>query len=268
MTESEWLACSNPEPMLDMLHGKAGDRELRLFACACCRRLLAAFFEPLSWCLCETAERFVDGQAGQSELDDARFDVFAQYCGRWYDIGDGKHWESIPDIEAKSMIGWVAYSAAGGSALQQDEDCPDRLEVAREAFQGMKWVGKGPNAENTASFAVQALRDIFGNPFQEPVLDPAWANWETGRIPRLARAIYRERVFDRLPCLADALEQAGCTDQAILSHCRDTGEHVRGCWVVDLMLGVNRRQAQRAQPAPQARQGLSTDFLRMASRSS
>jgi hypothetical protein len=266
MTESEWLVCSDPEPMLDMLRGKAGDRELRLFACACCRRQLAAFFDPASWCLCEVAERFVDGLAEQAELDDARFDVFAQYCGPWYDVGDRKSWENIPDIEARSMIGWVAYSAAGGSVRQQDEDRPNRLENAREAFHTMKWVGKGLNAENTTSFAVGALRDIFGNPGRQPVFDPAWASWQTGRIPRLARTLYRERAFDRLPLLADILAQTGCTDQAILSHCRDAGENVRGCWVLDLLMGVDRIKALAAQAPPQPREGMSADFIRLWAR--
>jgi hypothetical protein len=58
-----------------------------------------------------------------------------------------------------------------------------------------------------------------------------------GTVPKLAAAIYEERAFDRLPVLADALEDARCADAAILGHCRSGGEHVRGCWVVDLVLG-------------------------------
>jgi hypothetical protein len=145
MTESEWLVASDPEPMLDFLRGKAGDRELRLFACACCRRLLAAFFDPASWCLCAVAERFVEGEADQAELDDARFNFFRQYCGPWNDVGDRNSWENLADIETRSMIGSVAY-CAGGSVGQQDEDPPDRLENAREAFRTMKWVGKAQTA--------------------------------------------------------------------------------------------------------------------------
>jgi hypothetical protein len=56
-------------------------------------------------------------------------------------------------------------------------------------------------------------------------------------IPKLAQPIYDERAFDRLPLLADALVAAGCTNEEILAHCRSGGEHVRGCWVVDLILG-------------------------------
>ncbi len=81
-------------------------------------------------------------------------------------------------------------------------------------------------------------RCIFGNPFQAtPTLDPAWLAWHDGTVRRLAEVIYAERQYAHLPVLADALEEAGCTDAAILAHCRGGGEHVRGCWVVDLLLG-------------------------------
>jgi hypothetical protein len=77
-------------------------------------------------------------------------------------------------------------------------------------------------------------RDIFGNPFWPVTLDPAWL---TPTAVALARTAYDDRAFDRLPILADALEEAGCTDAAILDHCRSPGPHIRGCWVVDLILG-------------------------------
>jgi hypothetical protein len=59
----------------------------------------------------------------------------------------------------------------------------------------------------------------------------------TPTVTALAEAIYADRAFDRMPVLADALEEAGCSDDQILSHCRGEGPHVRGCWVVDLVLG-------------------------------
>ena len=67
-------------------------------------------------------------------------------------------------------------------------------------------------------------------------LDPDWLAWDSGMVVKVAQAIYDERAFDRLPILADALEEAGCHDADILQHCRQPGEHVRGCWVVDLLL--------------------------------
>jgi hypothetical protein len=85
--------------------------------------------------------------------------------------------------------------------------------------------------------ACAIIHDIFGNPFHSPALDPSWLSWNNGTVAKLARAIFDERAFDRLPILADALEDAGCHDTGILAHCRGTGEHVRGCWAVDLLLG-------------------------------
>jgi hypothetical protein len=78
------------------------------------------------------------------------------------------------------------------------------------------------------------VRCIFGNPFRPATLDPAW---RTDTVVALARGIYDDRAFDRLPILADALQDAGCDNDDILNHCRDAGPHARGCWVVDLVLG-------------------------------
>jgi hypothetical protein len=77
------------------------------------------------------------------------------------------------------------------------------------------------------------MRDILGNPFRPVTIDAAWTS---GTVVKLAQAIYDERAFDRMPILADALEDAGYTNQDILEHCRGGGEHVRGCWVLDLLL--------------------------------
>jgi hypothetical protein len=78
------------------------------------------------------------------------------------------------------------------------------------------------------------LRDIIGSPFRFKLIE---SGWRTSNVLALATTIYEERAFDRLPILADALMDAGCTDESILSHCRSEGPHVRGCWVVDLVLG-------------------------------
>jgi hypothetical protein len=78
------------------------------------------------------------------------------------------------------------------------------------------------------------LRDIFGNPFRPVAVDPAWL---TSDVLALAKGIYEDRAFDRMPILADALQEAGCDSDDILNHCRGPGPHARGCWVVDLILG-------------------------------
>jgi hypothetical protein len=99
-----------------------------------------------------------------------------------------------------------------------------------------KWIEDGALF---VSAPIQAglLHEIFGNPFRPAALDPSWLAWHDGAVRKMARAIYDERRFADLPILADALEDAGCAEAAILAHCREPGEHVRGCWVVDLLLG-------------------------------
>ncbi len=81
---------------------------------------------------------------------------------------------------------------------------------------------------------LKLLRDIFGNPFRPVAFDPAW---RTDHTVGVATKMYDERNFDAMPILADALQDAGCDDEDILQHCREPGDHVRGCWVVDLVLG-------------------------------
>jgi hypothetical protein len=78
------------------------------------------------------------------------------------------------------------------------------------------------------------LWDIIGNPFRPVALDPSW---RTSTVLALADGIYADRAFDRLPILADALEEADCDRADVLEHCRGDSPHVRGCWVVDLLLG-------------------------------
>jgi hypothetical protein len=77
--------------------------------------------------------------------------------------------------------------------------------------------------------------------------EQSWDDWQDGLILSLARQIYDERCWDEMPVLADALEDAGCTDQAILSHCRNAGQHTRGCWLLDALL---ERDVARAGPRP------------------
>ncbi|WP_246173677.1 hypothetical protein [Limnoglobus roseus] len=81
---------------------------------------------------------------------------------------------------------------------------------------------------------VKLLRDIFGNPFHPVAFDPTW---RTSTAVAFANEMYQSRDFSGMPILADALQDAGCENEDILNHCRGEGPHVRGCWVVDLILG-------------------------------
>jgi hypothetical protein len=80
---------------------------------------------------------------------------------------------------------------------------------------------------------VALVRDVFGNPFRPVSVDPTW---RTSTVLALASQMYESRDFSPMPILADAIQDAGCDNEDILNHCRQPGEHVRGCWVVDLIL--------------------------------
>jgi hypothetical protein len=103
----------------------------------------------------------------------------------------------------------------------------------------VEWAATCPPGGTLDTRAPQCalLRDIVGNPFRTTTIDPDWGAWNDGIVLRIAQAIYEERAFDRMPILGDALENAGCAERAILDHLRSLGPHVRGCWVLDLVLG-------------------------------
>ena len=115
--------------------------------------------------------------------------------------------------------------------------------VARDAaspsldLRALKGWARGGNGAAKV-YRSDRLRCLFANPFHPlPVIDPAWLSWNGGAVGKLAASIHAERRFGDLPVLADALEEAGCTDADLLAHCRSGGGHLRGCWAVDLLLG-------------------------------
>ncbi len=104
-------------------------------------------------------------------------------------------------------------------------------QYAAAAFERPNW-DTGRDAEEREQ--MKLTRDIFGNPFRPLAFDPSW---RTTTAASLARTMYESRDFAAMPVLADALEDAGCDNAEVLAHCRGDGPHVRGCWVVDLVLG-------------------------------
>ena len=221
MTEDEWLSGSDPLPMLDFLATTATDRKLRLFACACVRRVWHLLSDERSRSAIQVAERCADGQADHRELLSARDDA-----------REAKHklgWPIGPDSDAAAP--WRAAGAAQDATR----------DSARSAARNCVWeASRAMNIHDTnhcddGELRQQAglVRDIFGNPFR-PVNFAA--SWRIPSVVALAERIYETSAFERTNELADALERAACSVQMILEHCRRPVEHVRGCWVVDLVL--------------------------------
>jgi hypothetical protein len=210
MTEAEWLVCADPRPMLGHL-GRVSPRKVRLLTCACCRRAWDLLTDERSRRAVEVAERFADGTANGEELLAAQRGAQAAYR-----LARKRH-EPFRLFVAAAM----AVDAAARRA---------KFDPTTEFLRGAK--DRKDRTERAARAAL--CRDLFGNPFRPVALDRRWL---AGDALRLARAIYAERRFDHLPVLADALEDAGCADPAVLDHCRRPAEHVPGCWVLDLLLG-------------------------------
>jgi hypothetical protein len=204
MTDSEWQSASEPHAMLESLQrsGRPSARKLRLFAVACSRRLWDWIDTP-GRAAVEVAERFADGFAGPEELRAAR--LACQGAGgqaAWYAAATN------PAIAARNAARSAQAEAANHPLVGSEGD-----ELLAQA---------------------QLVRDIFGDRLPHSAADPSWL---TPGAVTLAQAIYDQRVFDRMPELADVLEDAGCANEGILGHCRGPGPHVRGCWVVDTVLG-------------------------------
>jgi hypothetical protein len=214
MTEAEWLAHKDPHPMMQQLGRKVSERGVRLLICACCRRAWDLLPDERSRHAVDVAERYAVGMAKASEFLAAQRLAQAAYQRSRKQHGP----------EAFRLFG-AAHLAALATANRPRFD-PRTDEFLRGAKE------RKDKTERKARSVL--VREIFGNPFRPVALDSIW---RTSTVSALAQAIYKDRAFDRLPILADALEDAGCTDQDILGHCRQPGEHCRGCWVVDLLLG-------------------------------
>jgi hypothetical protein len=222
MSEAWWQGCDNPLVMLQYLQDplrvnrtKAGRRRLRLFACACCRRVWKLI--PTGACqqAVTASESYADGLAGvtAAALADAQ---------KAADRRVKRTRPHTPEGEAARAARWAA-----------DRNVVDAAKFAAWSARGAK--GKRWSEEWRCQAVL--LREIFGNPFHPIRIDQRWLEHDGGAALTLARELYDEGRFTRLPALADALAKAGCKDDEVLAHCRSRAGHVRGCWLLDAILG-------------------------------
>lgn len=214
MTEDEWLACGDHSTMLAFLDekGAGGFRKYRLLLVAYCRTFLPVLMaNEQTRHAVEAAEAYADGTMVHVEVARAKR-------------------AALKAVERQPRLDLAVRGVTHG--------LPKRQAVEFPFFCLRPWRTSNYNRPTPAQgrSLAQLIRDIFGNPFRSVILNPAWL---TAGVVGLALALasYSNRAFDHLPILADALEEAGCNESTILDHCRQPGEHVRGCWVVDLVLG-------------------------------
>jgi hypothetical protein len=269
LTEEQWLARAEPFRLLRHLqqHGRigrvlGGRRRLRLYACACFRRAWS-LFGASEQRIVEVVERQADGRATGQELEASR-QAAASLVRELEAVQPPYRPAAWGPVVPASLVGELEDVQQPSPHASPRE--PQRLYSRLQLAYALKWAlsdslrraaavwgfnvatalawqaeWERPGCQREVMAAEQRqcadlLRDIFHNPFRPlPVVDSAWLDGKEGTVAKLARAIYDEHRFADLPVLADALEEAGCTDALLIAHCRG-GEHARGCWLVDRLL--------------------------------
>jgi hypothetical protein len=222
MTEEEWLRSEDPLAMFTVArsaldhawpNGQRTRRKRELFSAACCR-IVWPWVEPDEACrrLVEAIETQSDAPIPEAELDEI-----------WDGVKQSARHPSDDTPIAQMLAADLVYDTG---------DVETTIRRLSTEYDFSEW---GP-ASVRAALVADILRDIVGNPFRPVVADPSWL---TSTALALARGIHAERAFDRLPILADALQDAGCEEQQVLAHCRGRGPHIRGCWLVDMVLGID-----------------------------
>jgi hypothetical protein len=262
VTEAEWQACHEPSRMIQYLEvqQKSTPRKLRLFGVACFRRLEEFHTNHDIRRMVETAEAYSDRHVGyhvlrsakrkaerlsqqlQITADSPRGECILAHlavAATWLTASDTS-FRTDPQFNRLIPGGYHAAAAGYISSATQSAAFYTRYEGADALAQVLQ--RDAGYAAASAEFIWQTedeaqsqlLHDIIGNPFCSAAVDP---RWHTSSVLGLARAMYDSRDFVAMPILADALEEAGCDNADVLTHCRGSGPHVRGCWVVDLILG-------------------------------
>jgi hypothetical protein len=221
MTEADWLRGGRPLSMLGYLLDSVGrarypDHRFRLFACACVRQVQALLGDHRSRLALAVAQRYALGQTDRRGLAQARNAAREASLAIWQDSLAGNASE---DAVRAAHAALDVTTQPGHIAAWQ---------VCQTLFPTL--------LADWSPGAADLVHDIFGNPFQTPRLPEHWRTWNDRTIPRLARHIHERYRHAELPILADALEEAGCTDESILSHCRSGSLHVPGCWVLELLV--------------------------------
>lgn len=263
MTEQEWLTSTDPSAMLTHIQGKVSDRKLRLFACSCCRQVWDGV--PCEWCQWQGIEIREGHDAVQAIIDWGKQKKNCRHCHgtgrtgprsrRAVEVAERYADGEATEEELKQARISALHVEVQGHQLEANEAM---AVVSESAFDAAHTIARPADAIPPAQKAA-LLREIAGNPFRPVSWEwqwhsiwssppknpkpsfrwrPSWVRypgiWESAL--HIAHDIYDERRWDDLPILWDALSEAGCTNETIRTHCLEK-THVRGCCVVDLILG-------------------------------
>jgi hypothetical protein len=237
MTEAEWSKCTKPASMLEVIQGKLSDRKLRLFSCACLRRVWHSSADDSFRQAIEDTEQTAEEIEGKSDeavpwwLRLYTDPAFAPLLFAEVEVYDG----------VKSILAFAAHTYAKASLAAWLTAHAEADPIWRSHVAKLRIASASEEEESVQS---SRLRDVAGIPSRRICLEPALLQWRDGIPVKLAESAYLDRFLPEgtldsslLAILADALEEAGCTDTDILGHLRGPCPHVRGCWAVDLCLG-------------------------------
>jgi hypothetical protein len=233
--------------MLRFVRRTVGDRQFALFATAYCRHLLKVLedqrfaravalvegFDTRCRLAIDALERLADGEVLVGELMNCERDLYSDY----FEIDAGAQGQ----IDQLNQGLWIPAPALIHLLILLLREERGARSKARECIRAAVRLDRFGMLENAEThMQCDLLRCVIRNPFHSFIHDVNLLGWNGDTVKKLAQWIYDQNCFERLGILGDALEEAGCTDNRVLSHCRDPRPHVRGCWAVDLILGKDR----------------------------
>jgi biotin carboxyl carrier protein len=260
MTEAEWLSCNDARPMLKLLRitGRANDRKLRLFAAACLRRAWPVLADERGKKYIEATELLADGLPASESLGAATagiIQIIAPHPGTYYaqaqpdgppyvGVGSSVTPEAVVCMIEMMKIFNEIVADCHGIVAEMLVNNQSAVEYGTVLFRVVPTAPLEPR-EGPESSPSWLVREVFGNPsIPHRYVPPAVLAWHGGVIGKLAQAAYDDRHLPegtldtaRLAILADALEEAGVTEADLLDHLRGPAFHVRGCHVLDALLG-------------------------------
>ena len=241
MPEAEWPASDDPGQVFRDPGWSPSDRKVRLFCLACCDRINRFLVDPRSRAAIAFLKRHVDVTHSRRK----GIATIRKAARQAHDDAYSEMFKERDEVErAKKLALSNAANAAHDILHRQPRWAAEYTAAFAVHAVAWDWLVSNrpadlPNYPREVGsperrHQVNLIRDIFGNPFRPATFDPAW---RTSTAVALASQMYASRDFGAMPILADALQDAGCTSDDILDHGRGPGAHVRGCWVVDLVLG-------------------------------
>ncbi|MCI0704395.1 MAG: hypothetical protein L0241_25335 [Planctomycetia bacterium] len=227
------------------------DRKLHLLTAAFLRRVWDDLPSDHTRLAVEATEKFADGRITVGELARLRSADLLDSCEPLWTlpvpgtfdeelIGVGDEDDSYCDWRAEEYERWVTKQGYVLDGVRAGVKRPEWIvvKVARYVREMVAWKAERDQRDEVILAEASAQEFLFHEIAGPGLPHSQWPQWRTTTVVALARGIYRDQAYDRLPILADALQDADCNDDGVLQHCREAKEHVRGCWLVDLAIGI------------------------------